>query len=1051
MRGGEANDGSLERGLRTSFFWVASFAWALTFWLASLKLLRGIAPGDPLAVGRITVDGYAKQRDYLGALLFYLLVPLLAFLFRKLLDRWFERIAGRAAGLGPAFAFSLPFWIAPLLYLTTRKELWGILLPPVLAAIVPGWLRLRRERAWMRDLERPELAPFHLLVLTSAFAWVLFRAMAAGTRIAHIPTLFLEIPFIAFFMILFWAIGAGFARAVSLVAHRPQDELFARFALATSPLLLLPVLGLLPVDPRLAASAVALVVTGALAIAMMRRGPIRSGPAVRRAMAWIAIPILLFVISWASVAHTSDYVDLFHRGESLGPASDYLRGDVPYVDVFVLHGMLEDGLLDSWLMELFGRSEGVAHVRGLVLNGLTMPALWILALLATRSIPLSLAIMAAGYVTFADNQRVVLEILTVAAVIAAARTGRGPLFALGGTFAGAALLFSLDIGLYSIAGAAASVVLTALPADDRWRRAGRGLAWLGSGLLLVLVPAGAALAAAGALGAFLRTSFVEIPRAIDPVWSLPFPNLGASFRGGLDLRGASELLVGQAPRFALNPLVLGTALLVLLVRWRRRLEIDPALVVLVAFGLVTQRSALGRADFHHQYFSAFLIAPLLVLLAAALVRAARARAATGEGRWFLAAVGAAALPLAATALWVPDLLNARIDSITSYRARLAGASTHPRGAELRDRITAVTEEIQRRVPAGEPIFDFSNQPAFYFFADRPNPTRFYQIPIASPLDWQNEILADLARTRPRVVLRGSPEDYDRFDGISNDLRAAGVASWLDRAYEFRRNVRGVEIWELREDAPRQAPLLTALEMPLPADAEPSERVVFPSVGSAEGADGSFWTSALLVHNPHESPLRVHLRYTSNRGTAQRTVTVAPSRVLRFDDFAESIFGLPGSVGALMVRYPAARKPVLRVETRDASRDALPPPAAPLTQQDAAEAGTGANELRIVGLRGGGPRRVNAGVVNVGIRPVHVRVVARSATGAMIGEPVEWGLGEDESWTLVDAGTRLGAPIDGTTVIHVEVLSGRAVAWGAVIDQPTGMVQMVPGLPAKRQP
>ena len=76
----------------------------------------------------------------------------------------------------------------------------------------------------------------------------------------------------------------------------------------------------------------------------------------------------------------------------------------------------------------------------------------------------------------------------------------------------------------------------------------------------------------------------------------------------------------------------------------------------------------------------------------------------------------------------------------------------------------------------EPLFDFSNQPALYFFADRPNPTRFFQIPIVSPPRFQKEVIRDLEATRPPLVLRRSPDHLDRFDGLDNRDRAQAVVS-----------------------------------------------------------------------------------------------------------------------------------------------------------------------------------------------------------------------------------------------------------------------------------
>ena len=66
----------------------------------------------------------------------------------------------------------------------------------------------------------------------------------------------------------------------------------------------------------------------------------------------------------------------------------------------------------------------------------------------------------------------------------------------------------------------------------------------------------------------------------------------------------------------------------------------------------------------------------------------------------------------------------------------------------RNRIDAIRYWVWQYSKPNQPIFDFSNQPAFYFFVDRPNPTRFYQVPIASPREFQNEVIHDLELAKP---------------------------------------------------------------------------------------------------------------------------------------------------------------------------------------------------------------------------------------------------------------------------------------------------------------
>jgi hypothetical protein len=117
----------------------------------------------------------------------------------------------------------------------------------------------------------------------------------------------------------------------------------------------------------------------------------------------------------------SRYGSISSIGEALGPASDYLRGKIPYRDVFVLHGLLDDGLLDAWLMEIFGRSAAVGLARPAILGSFAAPALWYLAMAIFDSIPLAALVMVFGVVTTVDNERILFEIVVLALLLVAAQ------------------------------------------------------------------------------------------------------------------------------------------------------------------------------------------------------------------------------------------------------------------------------------------------------------------------------------------------------------------------------------------------------------------------------------------------------------------------------------------------------------------------------------------------------------------------------------------------------------------------------------------------------
>ncbi len=71
----EDRDANLSRGLVSALVWIASLAFAIAWFFSIQKLLRSVPPTDPFAIGRITLDGASKLRDYLGAAILYLFVP----------------------------------------------------------------------------------------------------------------------------------------------------------------------------------------------------------------------------------------------------------------------------------------------------------------------------------------------------------------------------------------------------------------------------------------------------------------------------------------------------------------------------------------------------------------------------------------------------------------------------------------------------------------------------------------------------------------------------------------------------------------------------------------------------------------------------------------------------------------------------------------------------------------------------------------------------------------------------------------------------------------
>jgi hypothetical protein len=115
-------------------------------------------------------------------------------------------------------------------------------------------------------------------------------------------------------------------------------------------------------------------------------------------------------------------------------------------------------------------------------------------------------------------------------------------------------------------------------------------------------------------------------------------------------------------------------------------------------------------------------------------------------------------------------------------------------ADQARRLEATVRAIRARVPAGDPIYvaprrsDLvtAGNPLLYVLAERPNPTRYdIQAPgVVTSEPVQREIVADLERARPRVVVRDtSPVTATREPNAAG--RSSGVTlldDYLARAY-----------------------------------------------------------------------------------------------------------------------------------------------------------------------------------------------------------------------------------------------------------------------------
>ena len=534
---------------------------------------------------------------------------------------------------------------------------------------------------------------------------------------------------------------------------------------------------------------------------MRARPPGDSGPHRH----WIVSPLLfasLVALFWLFLASPRARLDLFEDGHWLGIASDMLAGKVPYRETFPVHGFLADGGLDTLLFKIFQPSYAVSVQAHNFLAALFHPALFLLAAYATRHPWISLAtvVFSIGATTAIGADRPVLALLSLALFVRALDETAPALPAFfAGALAGLGALYALDFGSFVIAG---ECVVLAACAWQRWRRGSCPLriSAFAAGAGLVVLVFGIYLWRQSALAAFCRVSFLDLPRHIGKTWGVPFPwppeilrawahghpfiplNPGSTGIEWVDLGIAKRLYA--APAAAL----LGLAAAALAIRRR---GFTPGTLRLLGLSVACAcffRYVTGRL--HFQAGNA-LVGPLVLLL---LVELAGNQPREPRARWRV--VTAVALGLCFAIGMNAPLRTWRVGlAVLQYRSRQVAAGPGeepldlPRGGGVivpraaAERLRALVAFANDNSAVQDYVLDLSNQPALYFFLQRRNPTRFYQVPLMAP--FQDEVIRSLTEHPPRFVVFSSGNWLDRIDHIPNAERIPDVWQWVSARYPRR--------------------------------------------------------------------------------------------------------------------------------------------------------------------------------------------------------------------------------------------------------------------------
>ncbi|MEA2325170.1 MAG: hypothetical protein QOE68_129 [Thermoanaerobaculia bacterium] len=506
---------------------------------------------------------------------------------------------------------------------------------------------------------------------------------------------------------------------------------------------------------------------GALAFARRRIAVMDGRP--NRLAIWITAAVV-FITMFVIHDHPYAFMDMFHEGEHLAPASVMLDGGRPYRDIFFLHGFAADGGLDALVLGGKPSPKKTRRVEA-VLDAAALAMLVPIAAAVTTTtggfiaaVILALCAVGAGEVPVFPYFRWLPLLIAVWALLDGAPR-RWTIY-LAAIASSLGILWSLDVGVCAVAATAIVILIYT-------RRVTLiAIAAIAAPLIVLLI-------ARADLQHFFRDSFVIIPRSIDAIWSLPAKPL-PSLSLLVHPVALWDWLASESARYYLPPVFFGF-LLALAIRTR-----DMRVAIIAIFSIILFRTAAGRCSWSHTRFAlpllglgvvAFLFEPMLRRPLKAWRTIAFVIAAILCFRYFEVA-GNLNLGAKLLAGWPARQRHERLVPYSMARGR--GIYTYPENAAD----LAALDDLARRAGPG-PIFDLSGERALYYFLDRRPSTRCPDIAMLSNPGLSAEALRELNAHPPVFVILEGTKILGSLDGIANRDRVPPIAAWIDARYPVR--------------------------------------------------------------------------------------------------------------------------------------------------------------------------------------------------------------------------------------------------------------------------
>lgn len=524
-------------------------------------------------------------------------------------------------------------------------------------------------------------------------------------------------------------------------------------------------------------------------------------PKLSALMWWIIAPMVLYASVY--IHDITEPIDLYHEGERITPAEAIEEGAAPYRDIFLWHGLFENGIKARIGFSIDQTVSGVRRIEHL-LEPLELVALYVLLSVCLGSPFLGLVVaVIAGYCLSSPHGRYWLAYLSYASVTLWIVRGRHKhyLAGLGSALATFALFYSLDGGLAAMVALVGALfyAVVILPRTDKYQPV-HSVRTIGS--IFVGVCAGAIiplvyLAYNGSVGAWIQATW-DIAGGLSDRSSTPYPPLivgiKTAVRNGFSALPESKIIALYVPPFVI---LWGLSHLIT----RRIIGVVKGsmltLPVIVMGATLFFRAVIRRPDADHLG----KILPLIVAITAVLIlHHARTLRIRGCHWMYYVSHGLMLMLAVYTMLWIFSLDSETAPAVilrsrSSYHASIVaedpvrpiqleragtGVVANPARAIWLERLVNL---LSNRLNPGDTFYDFTNRGLLYYLADRPCPTRYAQTTYAGSKRAQREVIHDLSMRRPKLVVfpSANPLRY-AYDQLNHPFRHPLITRYLYRNY-----------------------------------------------------------------------------------------------------------------------------------------------------------------------------------------------------------------------------------------------------------------------------